>query len=64
MGRITLTASARSDLDEIWSYIAIQNFSPASANLLIDGSREKFADGDAFGLCFGQQGLFELRGEI
>ncbi|QEG41829.1 type II toxin-antitoxin system RelE/ParE family toxin [Roseimaritima ulvae] len=42
MPRIRLTASAQSDLAEIWHYIAIEQQSPLNADSLADAFNERF----------------------
>lgn len=42
MQRIRLTASAQSDLAEIWHYIAIEQQSPLNADSLADAFDERF----------------------
>ena len=42
MPRIRLTASAQSDLAEIWHYIAIEQQSPLNADSLADVFNERF----------------------
>ena len=43
MSRFALARDVRTDLDEIWNYIAIENNSPAAANRQIDLLYQKFA---------------------
>ena len=42
MLRIILTDSAARDLDEIWDYIAVEKYSPMSADMLIDEFDQRF----------------------
>ncbi len=42
MPRIRLTASAQSDLAEIWHYIAIEQHSPLNADSLAEAFNERF----------------------
>lgn len=42
MSRIILTDSATRDLEEIWDYIAVENYSPVAADMLINEFDQRF----------------------